>query len=125
MDRTEELLHDLRNFLDEFEQRRGEQDVRAQVRQLLPVSSTIQKLGKSLLSENLREGAKPRLLRYFRMYPRLAIPHTELAIVAGISEWARRIRELRIESGWPIFSGETASEMLEEDEIGEQSRTRK
>jgi hypothetical protein len=43
------------------------------------------------------------------------IPREELQIVAGISEWARRVRELRVEYGWRIYSGTTVSEMIAED----------
>ncbi|MEU4095266.1 HNH endonuclease signature motif containing protein [Streptomyces sp. NPDC026673] len=33
------------------------------------------------------------------------VPGDALAGVSGIYEWARRVRELRVESGWPIESG--------------------
>ena len=36
-------------------------------------------------------------------------------IVAGIGEWARRVRELRREDGWRIISGVTLAEMLQDD----------
>ncbi|MEZ4519652.1 MAG: HNH endonuclease, partial [Chloroflexota bacterium] len=35
----------------------------------------------------------------------------------GIDQWARRVRELRVEQGWSIVNGTTAKEMAEEDEF--------
>jgi hypothetical protein len=37
----------------------------------------------------------------------------ELMVVAGISDYGRRIRELRVEKGWPILSGVTVNELRE------------
>ncbi|MEQ4725728.1 HNH endonuclease [Nonomuraea sp. B19D2] len=45
------------------------------------------------------------ILRYLRNHVGTPVPADALAGVAGISEWARRVRELRVESGWPIESG--------------------
>ena len=47
-------------------------------------------------------GAKDRLLAYMRERMGQPISRSELSRAAGISEWARRLRELRIEEGWPI-----------------------
>jgi hypothetical protein len=50
----------------------------------------------------------------------------QLSGVAGIYEWARRIRELRVEHGWPIQSNETRDDLhpgeyrLEADEPNEE-----
>jgi hypothetical protein len=38
-------------------------------------------------------------------------------VVAGISEWARRVRELRVQFGWTIVSGVAAREMAAEGEF--------
>ena len=50
-------------------------------------------------------------------YPRVIINEKELAVVAGISEWARRVRELRVEFGWKIITGMTVSQMVRVDEM--------
>lgn len=34
-------------------------------------------------------------------------------VVSGSREWARRVRELRVQFGWSIVSGITAKEMLQ------------
>jgi len=38
-------------------------------------------------------------------------------LIGGISEWARRLRELRVEHGWMIVSGGTAKDMAKEGEF--------
>lgn len=45
-----------------------------------------------------------RVLQYLLRRVGKPVPRVELARVAGIAEWARRVRELRIEHGWPIDS---------------------
>jgi len=39
----------------------------------------------------------------------------ELLVVSGIGEWARRVRELRVEFGWWVCSGVTFKQMAAED----------
>lgn len=46
-----------------------------------------------------------RLLHYLRHRVGKVHHGAELAGVSGIAEWARRIRELRVEEGWPIETG--------------------
>ncbi|MEU8143020.1 hypothetical protein [Nonomuraea sp. NPDC048901] len=50
-------------------------------------------------------GAQQRLLRFLLRHVGQVVSGPELAGVAGIAEWARRVRELRVEHGWPIESG--------------------
>lgn len=88
-------------------------DLRSQVLALVPIWQSMNKLGASLLPVDARRAAKTRLLYYFQKYPMVVLSQDELAIVSGISEWARRVRELRVELGWPIFSGTTILQMLE------------
>lgn len=45
-----------------------------------------------------------RLLAYFRAHVGETLAGVCLAGIAGIDEWARRVRELRVEHGWPIES---------------------
>jgi hypothetical protein len=48
--------------------------------------------------------AKTKLLAYFVANVGKVVGKKELQEVAGISEWARRVRELRVEDGYPILS---------------------
>ncbi|MEU8635670.1 hypothetical protein AB0C38_26185 [Amycolatopsis sp. NPDC048633] len=50
-------------------------------------------------------GARKRLLRYLLRHVGQVVSGPELSGVAGIAEWPRRVRELRVEEGWPIESG--------------------
>jgi hypothetical protein len=49
------------------------------------------------------EGAKGRILAYFLARGvDVPVSRAELRRVSGIQEWARRVRELRVEGGWDI-----------------------
>jgi hypothetical protein len=57
------------------------------------------------------ESASGRLLRFLQLRLRTVVDKDELSGVASIHEWARRIRELRVEKGWPISSSETRDDL--------------
>lgn len=102
----------LDNFLDRIEQ----DDLRTQVRNLVPAFHSLRDLGSGLMPELSGEASRERILAYLRKYPRMLIDGDELLVVSGIGEWARRVRELRVEFGWPIYTGVTIQELAEEDE---------
>lgn len=52
-------------------------------------------------------GAQSRILRYLRLRVGEKVTKEELSGVAGIHEWARRVRELREDYGWPIHTSVT------------------
>jgi hypothetical protein len=111
------ILRELRDTLNGFEEIKPGEDVRERVLALVPAVETLRKIGKNVIPDGLKLSARNRLLTYFRMYPLTVLNEKELAVVAGISEWARRVRELRVQSGWKIISGVTAKEMLSEEDI--------
>ncbi|WP_370085336.1 HNH endonuclease [Streptacidiphilus sp. MAP12-16] len=51
------------------------------------------------------KSARVAILLYLRQHVGESVPGDAIAGVAGISDWARRVRELRVEFGWPIESG--------------------
>ena len=55
-------------------------------------------------------GAYDRILRYLRLRVGERVTMAEVSGVAGIHEWARRVRELR-EDGWPIHSAVTRADL--------------
>jgi len=61
--------------------------------------------------------ARDRILQYLLKYPATVVQGEELMVVAGIGEWARRVRELRVEHGWSILTGNTVNEMAEEGDL--------
>ena len=99
----------IKNF--EAELRSGE--LRAKVLALVPIFHGLRDLGKSLIPAEYASAARDRILYYFRKYPGTIINGDELLVVSGIQEYARRLRELRIQFGWAIVSGVTIKEMLE------------
>ncbi|MDO4239356.1 HNH endonuclease [Micrococcus sp.] len=48
--------------------------------------------------------AQKRMLEYLRLHVNELVDRRALRGVAGIDDWARRVRELRVEHGWPIVS---------------------
>lgn len=113
---TQQYLNRLREILRDFE-KLGAGDVRTRVLALVPAYDSLQSLGKSLIPEGLQVSARQRLLRHFQLYPKVIIHERELAVVAGISEWARRIRELRVQFGWKIITGITVRQIAAENEL--------
>lgn len=109
------LRSQLINLLNDFEQRLNEDDLRDQVQALVPAVYLLRDLGSSLIPKEDAASARERILYYLNRYQFTVIAGDELAVVSGISEYARRVRELRVEYGWPIYSGKTAKEMLEEE----------
>jgi hypothetical protein len=59
----------------------------------------------------LPRGARERILRYLELRVGETVQREELAGVAGIDDWARRVRELRVESGYRIASNETRDDL--------------
>ncbi len=74
-------------------------------------------MGKSLIPADIASSARQRILHYFLEYPFVPIPREELLVIAAIDQWARRVRELRVEYGWAIISGTTAKQMKTENDF--------
>lgn len=54
---------------------------------------------------------RERILQYLRGQVGQKVSGKDLAAVSGIGEWARRVRELRVEEGWSIESGDTSDDL--------------
>lgn len=117
-DNPEELRQRLLELLSDFENNLKLDDLRQRVRGLVPVFNTLRDLGSSMIPEG--DSGRDRILLYLRKFPYTIIDGQELMVVAGIDDWARRVRELRVEHGWKILSGATASDIMQEwaDEEG-------
>jgi len=115
-DTPEHLRNKLVGLLTDFANELESGDLRYKVLALLPAFHMLRDLGSSLITQNI-PAARDRIIFYLKTYPQKIIHGDELMIVSGISEWARRVRELRVELGWSILSGLTAQELAEaEDE---------
>ena len=102
----------IRNF--ETELRSGE--LRPKVLALVPIFHGLRDIGKELIPAEYASAARDRILYYFRKYPLTIIDGDELLVVSGIQEYARRVRELRVQFGWAIASGVTIKEMRENED---------
>lgn len=111
------LRAELESLLQDFGGTLEAGDLRERVLALIPVHRLLRDLGSSLVPHQDASSARDRILLYMRRYPLTSIGGEELMVVAGISEWARRLRELRVEFGWSIVNGVTAKEMEAEGEL--------
>jgi len=109
------LRLELLRLIEDFDAILRSGDLRERVLGLVPAVHAIRDLGVALMPASDADSARDRVLEYLRRYPEIVIAGDELAVVSGISEYARRIRELRVEAGWPIYSGTTARQMFEVD----------
>lgn len=98
-----ELLVLIQNF--EAELKKG--DLRGKVLSLVPAHHILRDLGSSLIPRVSAQSARDRIERYLTSYPRQIIKGDELMVISGIGEWARRVRELRVQFGWNIVTGIT------------------
>ena len=106
-------------LIENFEAELRSGGLREKVLALVPIFHGLRDLGKALLPPEYTSAAKDRILYYFRKYPNTIIKGDELLVVSGIQEYARRLRQLRVQSGWAIVSGVTIKEMrdVEEEEV--------
>jgi hypothetical protein len=90
-------------------------ELRSKVLALIPIFHSLRNIGKALIPAQYASAAKDRILHYFLSYPRTIINGDELLVISGIQEYARRVRELRVQSGWAIASGNTVREMRDSE----------
>ncbi|MCI5192540.1 MAG: HNH endonuclease [Candidatus Electrothrix sp. AU1_5] len=115
--KAEEIRKQLLELLIDFEVELRSGNLRQKVLSLVPCYHQLRDLGKSLIPAAEARSARDRILHYFLKYQRVVISGDELLVVSGIQEYARRIRELRVQFGWSIVSGLTAAQMAKEDEF--------
>ncbi len=115
--KTEKIRKKLQELLINFEEELASDNLRKKVLALIPCFNHLRDLGKSLIPADVARSARDRILHYFLKYPRVIINGDELLVVSGIQEYARRVRELKIQFGWSIVSGVTAKEMYAENEF--------
>ena len=114
---SEKIRKELESLICNFETELKSDNLRTKVLSLIPCFYHLRDLGKSLIPLSAAKSARDRILHYFRKYPATIIDGDELLVVSGIQEYARRVRELKVQSGWSIVSGLTAKQMAEENEF--------
>ncbi len=113
-DEPEFLRAELVTLLTNFSSELNNADLRTKIIALIPAFHKLRDLGSSLMPRSEASSARDRLIAYLIRYPRIVIDGDELMVVSGIGEWARRIRELRVQFGWWIYSGVTLQQMAED-----------
>lgn len=90
-----------------FEEQWSTWTLRERVKHLAVIRGQLDDLGVATLHEGGVTGtsAVARLIAYFKLHVGTVIDGDELAVVAGIQDYPRRIRELRGQSGYQILSG--------------------
>lgn len=114
---SEAVRQELVELLQDFQKHLESGKLRDKVLALVPCQRLLRDLGCSLIPKEDASSGRGRILAYLRKYSFTIIGGEELAVVSGISDWPRRVRELRVEFGWAILSGLTAREMSEEGEF--------
>jgi nitrate reductase cytochrome c-type subunit len=82
-------------------------DFRGKVLRLTDILKATRKLNVATLKAEgiTARGGRERLRVYMTRYVGVALDAIELEVVGGISEYGRRIRELRVQDGYKIVSG--------------------
>lgn len=91
-------------------------DMREHVLTLIPAFHLLRQFGINIIPDGSSMAARDRILVYLQKYPETVIDSEELLVVSGITDYMRRIRELRTQFGWPVLSGSTVQAMISEDE---------
>lgn len=105
-------------LIDQLPPRLSAGSVGEQVCALVEVNLQLRELGASIgasLAPQDGDSGRARLLAYLRHQVGRIVHTEELMIVAGIGDYARRVRELRAKHGWPIISGMAVKDMHEDD----------
>ena len=100
------LVKHLGEQLEQYHSALPSLSLRQRVIRLIDLQTSFRKLGKALVAEaGFSTGsARGRIRQYLVAHAGQVIDGTELAVIGGISEYARRIRELR-EEGLTILTG--------------------
>ena len=109
------LVKELQSLLKDFSSELSNPDLRVKVRALIPSFHKLRDLGSSLIATEDAQSGRERIIAYLRRYVGIIIDGDELMVVSGIGEWARRVRELRVQFGWSIYSGSTFKDIAVED----------
>jgi hypothetical protein len=106
--------NELVSLIDGFIELSVGDELRPKVKALIPAFHILRKFGMSIIDSEAKNSARDRIRIYFNRYPLTIIDSEELLVVSGITDYQRRIRELRVQFGWPIVGGATAKQMYAE-----------
>lgn len=106
------LLAYINTLLGRFVGETSDLSLRGKVLRLVELRDKFNDLGVAVVTEHYpdAESARDRIRLYLIENVGVVIAGRELAVVSGISEYARRIRELRVEKGYRILTGASNDE---------------
>jgi len=107
-------------LLQDFELLMLQEVLRPKVLHIVATVHKLRALGISVVSQSDGYGdssGRDRILKYLQGHVGVVISGDELLVVSGIQEYARRVRELRVQFGWAIVSGEVIKDMVENKDI--------
>ncbi|SRR6266545_6320424 len=108
------VLQELAELIEQFpaELPRAPDEIRAEVKRLASLLGSLRQLSKLRLVGLTEAGAaRDRILAYLRLLSGQVIDGRELQMVGGIQEFARRVRELRVEYGFNIATGYSRADL--------------
>jgi hypothetical protein len=103
----EEFVQGIDEKLSRFRESANDLTLREQVLQLAAIQHDLRSLNVSACMKKglVARGAMNRMLAYLQQHVGEVIAGAELEVVSGISEYARRLRQLRVERGYRIVTG--------------------
>jgi hypothetical protein len=104
---VEQLTEDINERLRKLREGASGLSLRDKVRHLAEVQYRLRCISVSVAADEglSATAAIERLKTYLHRHPNIVIDGTELEVIAGVSEYARRIRQLRVEEGFRIATG--------------------
>jgi hypothetical protein len=104
---VEKIVADLNEQLTAFDAEDDGPDLRGKVVRLAEILKATRRLNVEVLrTEGITARAgRERIRLYMVRYVGVSLDAIELEVVSGISDYGRRIRELRVEEGYAIISG--------------------
>lgn len=103
----EKLIADLDRRLKQFQAKYKDLELRPKVLLLVEILKKTRALNKASIKDAGIDAnsAGERLRLYMIQFVGVPLGSVELEVVSGISEYARRIRELRVQDGYKIIAG--------------------
>lgn len=104
---VERIVADLDTQLAAFNAGHEGLDLRQKVLRLVDILKTTRRLNiEALRTQGITSrAARARIREYMTRYVGIPLDAIELEVVSGISDYGRRIRELRVQEGYAIISG--------------------
>ena len=99
------LISEVEQNLLKYKQSHRGLSWREKVLLLVKVSGGVKRMGVNTNSDAAKVGARERIRLYLRENVGITVVAAELEVVSGISEYGRRIRELRVQDGYKILTG--------------------